>query len=418
MIAVENAHAKPPLEGVPAPELGSRALFPSLEFEAYLAHAAISPANLAVQRAVASCTESVAQLGTGAFPLWMAQRQRLRELVARLLNAASSDVTLSPGCTRGIADVALALPWRRGETLLSFVGEFPANIVPFQQAKDLYKGGLRLLPLADPRDADARTKLVAQVREAIQTAPATSPVRYLAVSAVQFQSGLAMPLADLSQLCQEHGVFLLVDAIQGCGVVPYDLHSLEIDAFFVGAHKWLLGLEGAGFFVTRAEFRERLRPRTAGWLSYQDSELFLFSGAGHLRYDRPLLDDGRMFEGSTANAAGFAALEAGLAICEKLGPQAIFGHVQRYHDAIEPELADRGFVSLRAVDPSLRSCSLSFVPPMDVEVGALAKELRQRKVMISIPDGLVRIAPHFSNSLGEVPGLLAAFDEALSALRG
>src|SRR5690606_20233801 len=123
----------------------------------------------------------------------------------------------------------------------------------------------------------------------------------------------------------------------------------------------------------------------------------------------------RVFEGSTASVAGFAALEAGVSIINHLGQAAIFEHITRYHDIVERKLVELGLTSLRATDPNLRSGILSFRPPVGIDVTILLNELRQRGVHISIPDGLIRLAPHFSNSLDEVSLVVSAFREALGA---
>jgi selenocysteine lyase/cysteine desulfurase len=191
---------------------------------------------------------------------------------------------------------------------------------------------------------------------------------------------------------------------------------LGVDAFFAGAHKWLLGLEGVGFGYFSADLMNELRPLTAGWLSHPESEHFLFRGSGHLRYDRELRATPQVFEGSTASAVGFAALEAGVEILLHLGVSTVYEHIQKFHDGIEAQLVKLGFSSLRAKDPELRSGILSFRPEKTIDVPALAAALRARGVVISIPDGLVRLAPHFSNSLDEVDVVVDAFREALKSL--
>jgi cysteine desulfurase/selenocysteine lyase len=44
-------------------------------------------------------------------------------------------------------------------------------------------------------------------------------------------------------------------------------------------------------------------------------------------------------------------------------------------------------------------------------------QLRARGVFASMPDGLLRLAPHFPNALSEIETVLAALDESLRALR-
>ncbi len=401
---------------VPEPRLGDRSLFEGLAYRPFLAHAAISPLNLAGRRAVEHCMKSVTERGNGAFPLWMAQRERLRASLGRLLQVGPESIGLSPGCTRAITDVALALPWEPGYRLVTYRGEFPANVVPYQQAAQLRGGSVEFLSLPSSEDPDARQKILSGLKAVFENV--SKKVAFLAVSAVQFQSGLRMPLGDIGLLCDRYGVSLLVDGIQGCGVMPIDLEELRIDAFFSGAHKWLLGLEGAGICAISPGFATRLKPLTAGWLSTEHAADFLFKGADLLRYDRPYLAAPLVFEGSTANTAGFAALEAGVDVIEHVGTQAIFDHVQNLFDSLEPRMIERGFRSLRAHDPELRSTILSFRPPSSVDLTRLFTALDQRGVRVSIPDGLLRIAPHFSNSAQEMDLFVAAVDESLAEIRG
>lgn len=403
---------------LPALRLGSRDFFEPLAFRAYLAHAAISPANQALLLATRKCAELVARQGVASFPLLAAQRERLRGSVAELLSVPKRNIALTPGCTRGIADVALGLPWEPGDRLLTFEGEFPANVSPWQFAARGHGGTVELRALPDPTKADCRQTILDDLNHALGGArSAGRSIRWVAVSAVQFQTGMRMPLGEMAEVCKRQQARLFVDGIQACGVIPLDLGQLGVDAFFTGAHKWLLGLEGAGFSYLGDDLLESLRPLTAGWLSHEDGEHFLFRGPGHLRYDRPLVTDARVFEGSTGNAIGFCALEAGVEVNRRLGPGAIFQHVQEYHDQMEPQWVARGFRSLRSVDPKLRSCILSFVPPLGIAAVSLAAALKERGVIVSIPDGVVRLAPHFANSTDEIPFVLGALDEALSEIR-
>lgn len=406
------------LAGLPLPRLGSRELFPGLSCDVYLAHAAISPACSLVERVTSECMGTVAELGVASFPIYSEQRERLRGSLATLLKVPASNLALSAGCTRGITDLALALPWKAGDLLLTFEGEFPANVIPWQLAARTHGADVAFLPLPSSRDPNCIGETLETLRRAFDAASERRVrIPWVAVSAVQFQSGLRMPLLEISQICREKGARLFVDGIQACGVVPLDLKALGVDAFFGGAHKWLLGLEGAGYSYFSDELMEQLRPLTAGWLSYENGDHFLFRGKDHLRYDRPLLNDARVFEGSTANSLGFVALEVGVELSQHLTVEAIFRHVQSYHDAVEACFTDTGFVSLRPINPELRSGILSFVPPSGILAPDLAAELKKRGVVVSLPDGMIRLSPHFANNLEEVALVGRALEGALAALQ-
>jgi selenocysteine lyase/cysteine desulfurase len=307
-------------------------------------------------------------------------------------------------------DLALCIRWRRGERVVLFEGEFPANVTPWVRAAELFGLSVRFVPLAEAsRDLEAWLgRLEAALRDG---------VRLVAVSAVQFQTGLRMPLERMGELCRRYGAELAVDAIQACGVVPVDVERENIDYLVCGAHKWMRGLEGAGFLYAREERARALEPRTAGWLSHENPVGFLLGGEKQLTYDRPIRKGIRFLEKSSLSGVSFAALGAGTAEISGRGVKAIFEHVTRYLNELEAGLGARGLASLRAADPALQSGILSFVPPAAFGAAKIAAGLGARGVTVSTPDGLVRFAPHFSNPLSEGPGVLGALDEVLAELR-
>lgn len=386
--------------------LGDRSLFPDLEAVAYLAHAAISPASTEVVRAAAAFTADYARRGVAAFGAWRDQRERLRARIARLIGASPSEIAFVANTTRSVIDVATCIPWRAGDRVLCLRGEFPANVTPWQQAARTFGLEVRFLD-ADAFRTDEGLALLERELE--------RGVRLVAVSAVQFASGLAMPLDAIAARAHAAGAEVFVDAIQACGVVPIDVGKSGIDYLGCGSHKWLMGLEGAAFVYVR-EGRE-LVPRVAGWLSHEDALRFLFEGEGHLRYDRPIKRGASFLEGGAYNGIGLAALEAAIAPIEALGVARIFEHVQRYHDALEPALIERGFTSERSSEAARRSGTLSVRVPRGIDLVALWRALDRRGVVTSTPDGRLRFAPHWPNAIDEVPRVLAAIDAALPEAR-
>lgn len=392
--------------GLPLPRLGDRALFPDLEPAAYLAHAAVSPPSLAARRAVIAHLGDLARRGAGAFGAAVEQRARLRSKLAAFLNAPEGTVALAQNTSVGVTDVALSIPWCAGNRVVLFRGEFPANVTPWQRAAALFSLELVWcdadLWRTDPEAARA------QLSDAL-----SDGARVVAVSAVQFQTGHRMPLRELSDLAHAAGAELFVDAIQALGAVPIDVEADGVDHLASGGHKWLMGVEGAGLLYARHP--ERHAPHLAGWLSHTEAFSFLSEGAGRLRYDRAFRDDALRFEGGTPNAAGYVALEASVDLLAALTPEAIHAHVNAYLDALEAPLVERGFTSLRAKDPSGRSCILSVLPPAGApDAPAMQRALAARGVVASCPDGYLRFAPHWPNDAArEVPAVLAAVDDVL-----
>ena len=386
------------------PKLGDRALLPQLGARAYLNHAAISPTTALVQQAVQTVLNSYAVEGAGAFARWVAQRETLRGDLACLVNANVDEIALGFNTSRGVNDIALCLPWKKGDRVLVFSGEFPTNVTPWQRAAELF--GLEICyHVSDDFFTDVGLeRLQTELRRGL---------RLVAVSAVQFQTGLCMPLAEMGRLCHEHGAELFVDGIQACGAVPIDVRAQNIDYLVSGSHKWLMGMEGTGFVFAAREKARALRPNVAAWLSHEEPLGFLFEDEGKLRYDRAIRTDVSFLEGGTVNSMGFAALAASLRALLELGVHNIFCHVNRYIDALERELLSLGFVSLRAVGDR-RSTILSVEPPAGVSAVSCAASMRQQGVVCGTPDGKLRFAPHYHNHLDEIALVASAAKQSLS----
>jgi len=385
-----------------APALGDRGLFPELEIAAYLNHAAISPPSLPVLRAIETSVLRIARRGTDGFLPGLQQRERLRGKLATLLAGRSEEIALLPSTSSAVISVAMCFPWQRGDRVLSFQGEFPTNVTPWQRAAELHDLRFELLAPPEPRDPAACLDPLERELQA--------GARLVAVSAVQFQTGLRMPLAEIGRLCRRYGAAFFVDAIQACGVVPLDVEALQIDFLACGSHKWLMGIEGAAFLYARNEPNLALVPHLASWLSHDDPVRFLMDGPGHLRYDRPFRAGPTMLENGTCNASAYAALEASLDLLLALGVPAIYEHVQRYHDLLEPLLLARGYSSARSGDLAARSGILSFRPPAGIDVRSLPGLLLPRGVCASIPDGWLRFSPHWPNAVGELTAVAEALD--------
>lgn len=385
--------------------LGERRLFPDLDAWAYLSHAAISPPSSAVRAAIGRALRSFSTSGVGAFPTWAAQRRRLKGKLATLIGADAADIALLPNTTSGIIAVARCFPWQAGDRILCFDGEFPTNVTPWQQAArtwDLEVDFAQLAPLADGDFSELDAQLA-------------RGIRMVAISAVQFQTGLRLPIEEIAGRAHAAGAQICVDGIQACGVCP--LEAGGVDYMAVGGHKWLMGVEGAGFLFVHPDRAPEMVPRLAGWLSHESPVDFLFE-PGKLRYDKPVRPVADFLEGGASNSIGYAGLEAAVDAILTIGRHRIFSHVQIYLDQLEAGLLERGFTSLRHAKTAARSGILGVIPPADVTTNAVSEALNARGVCVTTPDGVLRFAPHWPNALREVPRVLDTLDEAMRAARG
>lgn len=305
--------------------------------------------------------------------------ERCRELVARLIGADSDEIALMVNTGYGVNLAARSLPLRPGDVVVIPDRDFPANVYPWL-ALERSRGVLvHKVPCAGRLfDEDA---LIAAL-----DAPR---VKVLAVSWVSFESGLRLDLDRLSAACREHGIFLVVDAIQGVGASTLDLRRTAIDILACGAQKWLLSPWGSGFVYVRRELATRLEPRDVSWMSVRDSDDF-----SHMcDYSLVYRDDARRFEMITLPFQDFAGFSASLEVIHEAGPAVVAGRVESHATKLVKWALGRSDVELVTPADAGRRAGIVSVVPRD----PVATSARLERVGIghSLREGAIRLSPHF-----------------------
>ena len=168
---------------------------------------------------------------------------------AGFADADPGEIALTTNTSYGLNLAARMLPFEPGQRVLVSVDEFPANVFPWRELAD--RGVLlELLPVTAEGWPD-EALMLERMRD-----PA---VRALAVSHVQFHNGYRVDLARLSAAARESGTWLVVDAIQALGQLPFDVRETPVDLLACGAQKWLLSPWGSGFCYVRRELVPALR---------------------------------------------------------------------------------------------------------------------------------------------------------------
>ncbi len=342
----------------------------------YLNHAAVAPWPLRTANAVRHfATENMFQ-GSRDYALWLATEARLRERSQRLLNAPSADdIALVKNTSEGLSFVAHGLPWRDGDNVVIGDREFPSNRIVWESLSR-YGVATRMAPLTgdDPEGA-----LLERVDER---------TRVLAISSVQYASGLRMDLARLGAACRERGVLFCVDAIQSLGAVRFDVQEIQADFAVADGHKWMLGPEGLGVFYCRAELRERLALHEYGW--------HMLEHAGDFdRSDWAPAASAQRFECGSANLMGAHALEASLSLLDETGMATVEERVLDNSHWLLQRL--EGSASLEPITddrPGRYAGIVTFRRP-GTDNAALYQALVRHGVVCAQRGGGIRFSPHF-----------------------
>jgi selenocysteine lyase/cysteine desulfurase len=315
--------------------------------------------------------------------------RRARELSAGLLHARVEEIALMVNTSYGINLAARSLPLSPGDVVLTYDGEFPANIYPWMA---LASRGITLerIPLRD-RLPDEERLLESLDRPG---------VRVVAVSWVQFATGYRTDLARLGRACRERGIYLVVDAIQGLGGATLDVRSVPVDVLACGAQKWLLSPWGTGFVYVREELVRQLEPQTVGWMSMAASEDF----TRLTDYEYKFWGDARRFEVITLPFQDFAGLNASLELLHELGPAAVAAHVEDLATRLVQAAESRSDLRLvTPADPSHRAGVISIAP---ADPRAASARLTKAGVIHALRENAIRLSPHCYNTEAEIDAAL------------
>jgi len=368
-----------------------RALFPVTQHAIYLNHAAVSPPPLGTIEAIQSQLRDVSENGSVNFRNWIAVKERTRQLLAGLLGARPEQVAFMRNTSDGLSTVANGLDWRPGDNLVTFRNEFPSNIYPWLRVRDTLGVEVRMCEERDGRmDLDELIGLI------------NGSTRLVAISHIQYASGFRADLERLGRVARSHDALLVVDVIQGLGVIPIDVESEWVDVAAAACHKWLLTPEGVGLLYLSERARERIQPTLVGWTSVPEPEDYSNFEQG---WNRGTLS----WETGTGPAALIHGLEASLDLLIETQISSIHGYLEGLTDYLCEQL--RGNTDYRVVS-SRRSAEKSQIVCIRHTAGLTSMDLYahlKKRDIITAPRGdRLRISPHFYNSHEEIDELVDA----------
>jgi cysteine desulfurase / selenocysteine lyase len=261
--------------------------------------------------------------------------------------------------------------------------EFPANVYPWMAAARAR--GFELVRIA------ARDGVLDE--DALLAALDQHGVRVLTLSWVGFSTGAVADLARLSAACQARGIWLVVDAIQGLGPLTLDVRRTRIDVLACGGQKWLLSPWGTGFSYVHPEIMDRITPQPVSWMGVRGSDDF----SSLVDYDLTWRDDARRFEQITLPFQDFAGMATSLGLLRELGAESVAAHVA----ARVRELRDGAdSAGIAVVTPPGRMAGIVSLRPRDAR--ATSARLRDAKVIHSVREETIRLAPHCYSTSTEI----------------
>ena len=324
---------------------------------------------------------------------------RVRAGIARLIGGEPHEVALTTGATGGLAAVAGGLEWKPEDEVLLARGEFPAHFTTWLPMEA--QGRLRVKVVAP------RGRFLTADDFIEQLGPRT---RLVSASLVRFDDAARLDAPRVAQACHAAGAYVLLDVSQCAGAMPLDVKALGADFLVCAGYKWLLSPFGTGFFWARSELIEQMRVGPFYWMALENAAQFHTLSMGEFKLARGAR---RWDSPETASFFNLAAMEASLEFLHRVGVETIWQHNQRLMDEMLARLPLDRCLPASPREAASRGPYACVTARSPEKSAALYQKLRDAKVIVSLREGALRVAPHLYNTERDIDKLLSVLSVTL-----
>ena len=357
----------------------------------HLNHAAVAPWPTVTRDAVIAFANENASIGSQNYDVWMQTEQQLKQRLAMLINAASSDeIAILKNTSEGLSLIAQGLNFKAGDNIVVPAEEFPSNKVAWQ-ALQTQGVETRLIPV---QDVEAPEQALIDAMD--------ENTRLLSCSSVQFARGLRLNLNIIGQACRNNDTLFCVDAIQSLGAIRFDAQACFADFVVADGHKWMCAPEGTALFYCRKEIQPQLQLRQFGWHMLKNP--FDFS---HQSSEIEIADNAQRFESGSPNMLGITALNASLGLLLEIGLENIEARVLANSSYLFEQLHELSDINILTSDETDRFAGIVTFQKHAIDNVKLYERLQSKNVICAYRGGGIRFSPHFYTTTQDIDRALA-----------
>ena len=354
----------------------------------YLNHAAVSPWPVRTSNAIKQFADENIHAGASRYPDWLETERKLRKQIKTLLNAPSADdIALLKNTSEALSVVACGIDWQDGDNIISTDQEFPSNRIVWEaQARH----GVEMLKIDVMTDESPESCLMNACDE---------NTRIMAISSVQYGTGLKLDLVQLGQFCRDNAIYFCVDAIQSIGAHEIDIQAINADFVMADAHKWMCGPEGIALFYCRADIREKLQLNQFGWHMVEEQ-------GDYTRNSWSPANSARRFECGSPNMLGIHALSASLSLFEEIGMDNVASSILKKTSYLIDKLNNFADVELLTPVSEQQRAGIVTFKISGKDMTEIYSKLMKNKVICANRLGGIRFSPHFYTDLENIDNSL------------
>jgi selenocysteine lyase/cysteine desulfurase len=312
---------------------------------------------------------------------WIDEVQLAKQEFAALINASVDEIALFTSVSEATSAVASALDLSgaRNKVLVT-EAEFP-TIGHVWLAQECRGAKVDWVPVRD-----------GQIDLADYEGRIDDTTAVVSASHGYYLNGFTQDLPAIAAQTHDRGALLYVDGYQTVGSVPIDVKAIGADFLAAGNLKFLMGVPGVAFLYVRRELIDRLHPTVTGW----------FGRANPFAFQVNRLDwspTASRFDTGTPPIASTYVARAGMSIINSVGPRKIRAWVEVLGQRLIDGGMDRGLTIHGTTDMARKTATTAFVVN---DSHAVEVAMRRAGVLPSARGPVIRLAPHFYNTIEDV----------------
>lgn len=357
-----------------------RDFFPILKNKIQLSSCSQSAMSLQVESAIREYTDGWLAEGMDWMG-WMDRVEKAKQSFATLINASLDEIAVLPSLSLAASAVASALQYSSSRNkIVTTEMDFP-SIGHVWLAQETRGAQVSFIPSENndipleyyEQYVDERTLIVSMAH-------------------VAYYNGLKQDLKEISSIAHAKGAKLFVDAYQSAGCVAIDVKEMDVDFLAAGAQKFLLGIPGIAFLYVKKELAKELQPSITGW----------FGRINPFSFDVKSLDyaeGARRFDTGTPAMVNAYAAHAAMELINQTGISQIESYLSELSSFAISYAEEKGLTIASPKDLMRKAANTAF---QCVNASMIEMKMRERGIIVSARNDVIRIAPHFYNKKEEI----------------
>ena len=319
-----------------------------------------------------------------------------RVAMAELLGAKPSEIAFTKNTTEGLNIAAHGFDLKPGDNVVLTDLEHVANVWVWKHWEA--KG----IELRYARNREGRLPLDAFLEKM------DARTRVVSTAYVTYGNGYRVNLPELGRACRSRGVRLVVDGVQGIGILSERLDALGADVIACGGHKGLLGLTGSGIVWCREDLVNDLRT------DFVKQPAAGPAARAHVQSQFDYMRTAHRFEGGNPNFLAIRVLRKGTEFLRGIGLDRI---ERRVRELTTECLRLLKTARLDSQTPDVWEERAHIVNVLVPDAAGLMERLREKhRVVTNVKDGALRVSMSFYNDEADLERAVRAIRQELGGL--